>query len=424
MTYTQDEPIQLSFYPNANLSIATDVGKLSQDDTESYLGADKADLLFSAAAFAPYAPLHLIEVKSLESNDTDVNDPVDALGGLTEALRIAQRDLWDDIRIPYLEYLSGYDAQNPYAWVNVSDDELPVYESLVGMKITGLNNSQIGNTTVQVEASYPTLNCSEWIDLTAWLATHRAELRWLANTTDEPSMFESNGRHSSVFLDVHSPPSAPNPRLAIGYSGEANTTTTNNLINLCDVHTTHLDLTITCLGSLETGASTCAAQRARHSALYPLTGPETLDAVFHHTPLHNIPALLTTTSSPSSSTRFAHLLTNLGLPPTSTAYRPNTPLPSLPAPLLNARLAYFLNTYWRLALPGSAGRSKYASPSTAGNNAYWAPAPNATATVLLVDVYAVRWAWLGLYMAAAGTMLGCAVGAAALRAGGAGCEAV
>ncbi|OMP87536.1 hypothetical protein BK809_0007623 [Diplodia seriata] len=160
MTSTLDEPIQLSFYPNANLSIATDVGKLSQDDTESYLGADRADLLFSAAAFAPYAPLHLIEVKSLTSNDTDVNDPVDALGGLTEAVRIAQRDLWGDIRIPYLEYLSEYDAQNPYAWVNVSDYELSVYESLVGMKITGLNNSQIGNTTVQVEASYPTLNVS------------------------------------------------------------------------------------------------------------------------------------------------------------------------------------------------------------------------------------------------------------------------
>ncbi|KAL0257570.1 hypothetical protein SLS55_008384 [Diplodia seriata] len=264
--------------------------------------------------------------------------------------------------------------------------------------------------------------CSEWVDLTAWLETHRAELRWLANTTDEPSMFESNGRRSTVFLDVHSPPSGPAPRLAVGYSGEANatTTTTNSLINLCDVHTTHLDLTIICVGSFETGASTCNATRARHSALYPLLGTETLDAVFHHTPFRNIPALLTTSPS-SSPSRFAHLLTNLGLPPSSTAYNATASPPLLPHRLLNARLAYFLNTYWRLALPGSASRSKYASTSAStaapSTPPFYAPAPTATTTVLLVDVYAVRWAWLGLYIAAAGVMLVCAVGAAALRAG-------
>ncbi|KAL1633743.1 hypothetical protein SLS58_010964 [Diplodia intermedia] len=435
-----------------------------------YLDDTQTQLMFNSAVTSAYAPLHLIEV-----NETDPYNPINYLGGMQEAMKVAERDLWGNARIPALELLTGYNAEDPYAWVNVSDSKPPTYESLVGMKIHGLPRGSFTNTTVQVEAAYTTFNCSPWSNLTEWLRENPRGLVY-ANTTNETELFYAPYRMTNVFLDILNPAGDDDAHshpdfgttLVVGHTNNGYSdywsddpdeydldAVYRNYITLCTVGTTHLDLLVACTRTTTAGDTSCAAQRARHSPHWPLQPSTTIfnagNTASWWQYFSYIPSLLkltttttpttnTTTTSPSASftwtsstgattlaipygdvsTALADTLTNMRLTATSSAYT-SAYLDAVALPTLNARLAHLVNSYWRLNLNGAAGlggvdgADKYTLK--ARSSPYFAAAPSGGAARALRDppAYRVRGAYFSLYAVAAAVMLACALAAGVMR---------
>jgi hypothetical protein len=85
-------------------------------------------------------------------------DAVERLGGMDEALRISKRDLWRNLRVPFLHSLPGYDDRVP-DWIPVPVDATPQYSSAIGVPIRGLQQ-QSGNTSFVMQTNYETVDVS------------------------------------------------------------------------------------------------------------------------------------------------------------------------------------------------------------------------------------------------------------------------
>lgn len=92
-------------------------------------------------------------------------DTLRQVGGADEARRITQQDAWGNARIPFLYMLDGYDSTDPHAWVDVPNDTVPPYESLIGVPIRGIPSTREGNATMMVQSSYISLSVSQLSNL-------------------------------------------------------------------------------------------------------------------------------------------------------------------------------------------------------------------------------------------------------------------
>ncbi|KAM0380069.1 hypothetical protein ACHAPZ_000275 [Fusarium culmorum] len=87
-------------------------------------------------------------VSHANSSSPHYNETITGLGGKREASRSGRRDLWRNVRIPFIELLPGYRSDDPHAWIPVSDDEIVPYASLIGLPIRNVLNFLCNTKTV------------------------------------------------------------------------------------------------------------------------------------------------------------------------------------------------------------------------------------------------------------------------------------
>lgn len=145
--------VPLIYYPSNNWSVTPKTswtGASSSSDIRTLVRT-----IFGSALAAPSAA-------ALHSNgsSSSFGDTIDRLGGPEEAARISQRDVWNSVRIPFLEKLPEYDASNPFDWVHISNTTIAPYSSIMGVPLRGLPISEKGNLSVTLQTNYHTLHAS------------------------------------------------------------------------------------------------------------------------------------------------------------------------------------------------------------------------------------------------------------------------
>ncbi len=100
-------------------------------------------------------------IQYADNENTTFQDRVMSLGGASAAGVQTAMDLWGNVRIPNIDYLSQYDPRQPHEWVSVPWREQPQnYSSLIGDRFDGLDRGFTGNTTFEMTSSYQHLNVS------------------------------------------------------------------------------------------------------------------------------------------------------------------------------------------------------------------------------------------------------------------------
>ena len=81
---------------------------------------------------------------------------VEQAGGVEEAVRMTQRDLWRNVRVPFIHSLPGYSAAQD-DWISVQSNTIPDYSSLIGVPVRGFPALRSGNASSIIETSYQTV---------------------------------------------------------------------------------------------------------------------------------------------------------------------------------------------------------------------------------------------------------------------------
>ncbi|KAK3945142.1 hypothetical protein QBC46DRAFT_372888 [Diplogelasinospora grovesii] len=125
-----------------------------------------APILFQAPTYMlslqqpPSLPL-MPRVLHANGSSKFFNMSVAGAGGPQQSARLAQQDIWRNVRIPYITCLKGYGSQDPFRRVGVPQDEVAPYESLVGIPVRGTPPEQGENTTFVIQSSYITVSVSQ-----------------------------------------------------------------------------------------------------------------------------------------------------------------------------------------------------------------------------------------------------------------------
>jgi hypothetical protein len=83
------------------------------------------------------------------------DDAVQRVGGTLEAARLTRRDLWRNVRIPFLHSLSP-SPSSEFDWIDVPSDTVHDYASLIGIPVRGIPTAKSGNTTFTIQSFYQT----------------------------------------------------------------------------------------------------------------------------------------------------------------------------------------------------------------------------------------------------------------------------
>ncbi|WAO84925.1 Hypothetical protein NCS54_00215500 [Fusarium falciforme] len=194
------QPSSLHLQPN---SIATEVpalyylGSNISDFNFFYNSSDIVGVFAGTSARSSYiADFRSAIVASFYTSDTLIShangstdgfeSAVAGLGGTSQAARMGQRDLWRNVRIPFLELLPGYDPDDPSAWVSVPADMVVPYASLIGIPIRGGSFNRTGNSTLTVHAHYQTLSCKGILNATDWLEDGSSKLFYHSHPSSDP----------------------------------------------------------------------------------------------------------------------------------------------------------------------------------------------------------------------------------------------
>ncbi|KAF4465714.1 hypothetical protein FALBO_7443 [Fusarium albosuccineum] len=199
------------------------------------------------------------------------NESMRQIGGTVTASLLARTDLWGNVRVPQLASLPGYSSTKPHKWVDVPTDQLVTYESLIGIPFRGLPVESPGNFTVQISATYVTL---EWLlDNPGILYTYSRE-----NITEYMAPDRTSGG-SQVYMD------APNATGGFNFSAQSINSTgpvtrgtfvfgTNIKSTICDMYHVYVDVDVSCERLTALERMTCRANRARRSLSHPVYKPD------------------------------------------------------------------------------------------------------------------------------------------------------
>jgi hypothetical protein len=144
----------LMYHPTEDISIPFLTDMWGSASGQSAL-AGIVRMTMGAAISAPNAAAILVN-----GTDANLEHGLRQLGGAAKVIAAARTDVWGNVRMPYLEKLPGYNAEEPYAWVGVPTNEITVFESLVGVPVRGIPDNLVGNASFTVSAAYATLKVS------------------------------------------------------------------------------------------------------------------------------------------------------------------------------------------------------------------------------------------------------------------------
>lgn len=141
---------QITYYnPSLSLQMNNTMWSFGTQRTRPTIRALYSALLYDSIPTTQY----------VDPNSTAYQETMMKLGGPRSAGVQAAMDSWGNIRIPHLEYASGYDPSNPHEWVSIPwTDAVQNYSSLMGARIEGVDRAIAGNTTVNITSSYQTLD--------------------------------------------------------------------------------------------------------------------------------------------------------------------------------------------------------------------------------------------------------------------------
>ncbi|KAJ3545040.1 hypothetical protein NM208_g2712 [Fusarium decemcellulare] len=283
------------YYPGSNISdlnsfmnSSGDVGVLSGYSAQKDLMLDMRSLVIASFSTPD------ILISHANGSTDDFDDVVRSLGGRKQAARLGRRDLWKNVRIPFMELLPNYNAQDPTTWLSVPTDSVVPYASLLGIPIRGGSFNRTGNSTMVVKSRYQTLSCGPDFNATEWIKPGATQLL-LHNTSEEylPSQYEQaspNGGHPNIILDVLNTTETimghrfrllfpdtdvePSSKLQLLVGGECTTSRweTTTFLRKCEVSTSYIDIEVTCVRSDPIDEILCQAERVRHTPEFPISG--------------------------------------------------------------------------------------------------------------------------------------------------------
>ncbi|KAM0386202.1 hypothetical protein ACHAPY_000754 [Fusarium culmorum] len=235
-------------------------------------------------------------VSHANSSSPHYNETITGLGGKREASRSGRRDLWRNVRIPFIELLPGYRSDDPHAWIPVSDDEIVPYASLIGLPIRNGSFERPGNATMMVHFHYMTLSCgkpfngSEWVrnDSTAILFRNiSSELPLQHQNRDAGAGYRNlwlnfpNTSTTTMHINFR-PDSKLESKLQLVMGGTCfyPSPTPENIYNeelvpilrVCDISTSYIDMEVACNRLTADADLICKANRVRHAHSHPIKG--------------------------------------------------------------------------------------------------------------------------------------------------------
>lgn len=338
-----------------------------------------------------------------------------------ERVKESPNDLWNNIKVPFLEDLAADPALLANkSWITVPDHDV-TYVSLIGLPVADVPST--ANATFTMETFYWTLDCSALTEAPQpdSSTNHNASNGWVSQPGEQANTqiltHPPPGKNTSTGLcrgDPYDPNYTP---LVFAYNSWDATET--HLGALCGIWTSYVEIQVHC-----TGASNCSAVAMRNS-----TVPHPNQA-------------WTTLESPSGScnaqswffVQFDNaVMANRGgtmTPVQGYLLDPNSPaLPSLDKPMTSVpkdvfavRLAQLLNTFWSTsagpyAVPyGFAGDPPKMTDSGRFDNGLAANVSNTIAQVTTTfDVIRCHQAWLGVLLGSSIFMIAACLLSIALR---------
>lgn len=235
-----------------------------------------------------------ILVSHANGSSDGFDDAIASVGGAIQAARLGQRDLWRNVRIPFLELLPGYNADDPSSWVPVSSDMVVPYASLIGIPIRGGTFNRPGNSTLTVQAHYQTLSCKPGFNGTLWVNGSSTHLVYHSEPSENgPDMVyrgpTSNAAKPNMWLDILNnsavqehltdlqyPPVDYEPSskldLIIGGNCRLPDSTLVKTLQICEISTKYVDMEVSCNRLSAIDDLSCQAERIRHIPGFPISG--------------------------------------------------------------------------------------------------------------------------------------------------------
>jgi hypothetical protein len=150
----------LSSYPKNNLSVFANTLFNNHDS----FGATNQYQALRSAVFSAQ------DISLLQTNGSSngFSRAVQNAGGASEAVRVTKRDLWRNVRVPFLHRLPKYD-KDTIDWIGVPSDIVLDYSSLIGVPIRGYPSIKAANTSFVIQTNYHTLEVRRVAAHTLWM---------------------------------------------------------------------------------------------------------------------------------------------------------------------------------------------------------------------------------------------------------------
>ncbi|KAJ4258907.1 hypothetical protein NW762_007994 [Fusarium torreyae] len=221
-------------------------------------------------------------------------DTVHTIGSAWQAARLGRRDIWRNVRVPFLELLPQYGSKLPHDWVDVPTDMVVPYSSFIGMPIRGGSTSRAGNSSIQVQSHYMTLSCGPDFNGSSWLKPGAYQLFHHNLSDDLPLQYQYQGSspiktYPKIFLDFVKDNETIREHNLITYFSLNGTEPSKKLqlviggscpadyhgdifLRTCDVSTTYVEVEVNCTRTTTLDDQNCQATRLRHTPGFPLSG--------------------------------------------------------------------------------------------------------------------------------------------------------
>ncbi|KAH7178754.1 hypothetical protein DER46DRAFT_622310 [Fusarium sp. MPI-SDFR-AT-0072] len=160
--------------------------------------------------------------------------------------RKGRRDLWGNVRIPFLELLPGYNGDDPNAWISVPEDEIALWYHNTSSSIP---LSQQFKDEVAIHPGYANMGYPNiWFD------------------------FPNSSTLTEHF--TASPETEPQSKLQLVMGGRCSNFANQHtqMLRLCDISTSYIDMDVGCSRATIDADLVCHAKRARHTPSHPVKG--------------------------------------------------------------------------------------------------------------------------------------------------------
>jgi len=140
---------------NASLDDSSDVGPI----VFNFNGEGEEELLLGmrTAVAASFSTPDVL-VSNANTSSPAFAEAISHLNGAEQAARLSQRDLWRNVRIPFVHLLDGYNPAQPFAWLETNLSTVMQHDSLIGIPIRGQPPGRAGNATLLVQTTQQTLS--------------------------------------------------------------------------------------------------------------------------------------------------------------------------------------------------------------------------------------------------------------------------